>query len=149
MVCIIGIVDARQKGEFGFVEALHAKRQTIDTKGSIGLEIVECDRARIAFHRAFGIRGDREACMDAVENAFHLQRREEGRSAAAEKDARTGRRVVGAYTQLSKQSFHESIDQPCRFDRVEVAIDALLFAERARHWPRRTHKTNRRRAACR
>ena len=65
---LVAIVDAPQRLEFGFLEALHADGQTVDAEASVGAELGLLEGAGVGFQGDFDITGKADASFHAFEN---------------------------------------------------------------------------------
>ena len=122
-------VDARQKRQLFSNKTLHPNRQPIHTGSAISLETCLRDRAGIALHRDLASGIQLILLMNTIQNLANLLGLQQGRRSATKKDTGEWPLVIGQKGDLREERVHKAIDQSRGFNRVEVAVGALLVAE--------------------
>ncbi len=127
-------VAAAEGAQVRVVERLHADRDAVDAGVTVAAKAAGLDAGRVRLQRDLGVRLDRPARGDRLEDRADGGRRHQRRRAAAEEDrahlaSRRQRRAMGDLAL-------ESGDEPLFVGRrgadvaVEIAIGALRQAER-------------------
>ena len=136
LFCLAGGVDPAQPPEHGVVETLHAKRQAVDARLAVAVEVAVFDRAGIGLERDLAVAGQVQARAHAFEKARDLRAIEKAGRAATEEDADDlapgcGRAEIGQIrVEVGQQGIHIPRIRrlPAHAVRVEVAIGTLAHA---------------------
>src|SRR3954469_9941001 len=126
------VVDATERLEMAWVEALDSNGQPVDAGAAEVAEFPHFERARIRLERHFAIGGERKTRADIGKQPVDRSRRKKTRRAASEKHA------VDLATPYQRQGKLEVSDErvavfglgnfPFRLVRIEVAVGTFAHA---------------------